>query len=382
MNKVLFYILLLALSNIEIALSQYKRPREMGIEIGIFKPGKWNAITDVNGVEVGHETIIQGNNVRTGVTIIKPHDGNIFDDKVMAAVHVTNGFGKALGFTQINELGTIETPIALTNTLNVFLVANAIVDYMISNNKNIRSINPVVGETNDGGLNDIQGRHVKKKHVLSALKKANNGPVKEGSVGAGTGTRALGFKGGIGTSSRVLPQENGSYTVGVLVQTNFGGSLIINGAPIGRELKKSPFSSSVPYDPEEGSCMIVIATDAPLSNRNLKRMGKRAELAFGKVGAFSSNGSGDYVIIFSTHKTITEDKLSFTRRELKNSNMNALFLATVEATEEAIINSLFAAESISSKYGSMESIPKDKVIPILNKYKSLNWNKELYPWKK
>ena len=354
----------------------------MGIEIGIFKPGKWNAITDVNGVEVGHETIIQGNNVRTGVTIIKPHDGNIFDDKVMAAVHVTNGFGKALGFTQINELGTIETPIALTNTLNVFLVANAIVDYMISNNKNIRSVNPVVGETNDGGLNDIQGRHVKKKHVLSALKKANNGPVKEGSVGAGTGTRALGFKGGIGTSSRVLPQENGSYTVGVLVQTNFGGSLIINGAPIGRELKKSPFSSSIPYDHEEGSCMIVIATDAPLSNRNLRRMGKRAELAFGKVGAFSSNGSGDYVIIFSTYKTITEDKLSFTRRELKNSNMNALFLATVEATEEAIINSLFAAESISSKYGSMESIPKDKVIPILNKYKSLNWNKELYPWKK
>ena len=382
MNKVLFYILLLALLNIEIALSQYKRPREMGIEIGIFKPGEWNAITDVNGVEVGHETIIQGNNVRTGVTIIKPHDGNIFDDKVMAAVHVTNGFGKALGFTQINELGTIETPIALTNTLNVFLVANAIVDYMISNNKNIRSVNPVVGETNDGGLNDIQGRHVKKKHVLSALKKATNGPVKEGSVGAGTGTRALGFKGGIGTSSRVLPQENGSYTVGVLVQTNFGGSLIINGAPIGRELKKSPFSSSIPYDHEEGSCMIVIATDAPLSNRNLRRMGKRAELAFGKVGAFSSNGSGDYVIIFSTHKTITEDKLSFTRKELKNSNMNALFLATVEATEEAIINSLFAAESISSKYGSMESIPKDKVIPILNKYKSLNWNKELYPWKK
>ena len=218
MNKVLFYILLSALSNIEIALSQYKRPREMGIEIGIFKPGKWNAITDVKGVEVGHETIISSDNIRTGVTIIKPHGGNLYVDKVLGAVYVTNGFGKALGFTQVEELGTIETPIGLTNTLNIFNVANAIIDYMIKENPNIRSVNPVVGETNDSGLNDIQGRHVKNNHVLKAIQNAKSGPVAEGSVGAGTGTRALGFKGGIGTSSRLLPKEVGGFTVGVLVK--------------------------------------------------------------------------------------------------------------------------------------------------------------------
>tara|TARA_B100000902_G_scaffold24358_1_gene29315 strand:+ start:7038 stop:8162 length:1125 start_codon:yes stop_codon:yes gene_type:complete len=374
--------MLTCISLFQFSNGQKKRPRDMGIEIGIFKTGEFNAITDVKGVQVGHETIIQGNNVRTGVTIIKPHPRDIFNEKVMAAVHVTNGFGKALGFTQISELGTIETPIALTNTLNVFLVADAIVDYMISNNNKIKSVNPVVGETNDGGLNDIQGRHVKKKHVLSAMRKAKSGIIKEGSVGAGTGTRALGFKGGIGTSSRILPKKYGGYTIGALVQTNFGGNLIINGAPIGRELKKSAFSEVIPYDGEEGSCMIVIATDAPLSNRNLLRMAKRAELAFGKVGGYSSNGSGDYIIIFSTHQSLSNDASTYTRKEVKNSNMNGLFLATVEATEEAIINSLFAAETISSKYGRMESIPINDTMVILNKYKSLNWNKELYPWKK
>ena len=364
------------------AQSQKIRPREMGLEIGLFQPGQWNAITDVPGVKVGHETIIRGDNVRTGVTIIFPHDGNLFENKVMGAVHVTNGFGKALGFTQVEELGTIETPIGLTNTLNIFNVANAIVDYMIINNPNIRSVNPVVGETNDSGLNDIQGRHVLKKHVLKAIQNAKSGPVIEGSIGAGTGTRALGFKGGIGTSSRVLPKEAGGFTVGVLVQTNFGGSLMINGAPVGRELKKSPFSSSIPYDEDEGSCMIVIATDAPLSNRNLKRMAKRVDHAFGRVGAYSSNGSGDYAIIFSTSKPQSSDKKSFTRKEIKNNSMNGLFIATVEATEEAIINSLFMAETVSSKYGKMEELPVDETMKILKKYKALNWNKKLYPWKK
>ena len=382
MKKFLIQSILTLLIINNLAQSQKIRPREMGLEIGLFQPGQWNAITDVPGVKVGHETIIRGDNVRTGVTIISPHDGNLFENKVMGAVHVTNGFGKALGFTQVEELGTIETPIGLTNTLNIFNVANAIVDYMIINNPNIRSVNPVVGETNDSGLNDIQGRHVLKKHVLKAIQNAKSGPVIEGSIGAGTGTRALGFKGGIGTSSRVLPKEAGGFTVGVLVQTNFGGSLMINGAPVGRELKKSPFSSSIPYDEDEGSCMIVIATDAPLSNRNLKRMAKRVDHAFGRVGAYSSNGSGDYAIIFSTSKPQSSDKKSFTRKEIKNNSMNGLFIATVEATEEAIINSLFMAETVSSKYGKMEELPVDETMKILKKYKALNWNKKLYPWKK
>ena len=363
-------------------MGQKTRPRDMGLEIGLFRTGKWNAITDVAGVTVGHETIIENDSVRTGVTVIIPHEGGLYKEKVMAAVHVTNGYGKAVGFTQIEELGTIETPIALTNTLNTFLVANAIVDYMISENPDIRSVNPVVGETNDSGLNDIRGRHVTKKHVFSAIQNAKGGPVAEGSVGAGTGTRALGFKGGIGTASRVLPKEAGGYTVGVLVQTNFGGSLMINGAPVGRELKVSPFASRIPYDEDEGSCMIVIATDAPLSNRNLKRMAKRVDHAFGRVGAYSSNGSGDYAIIFSTHKANSSDGLATTREEIKNRHMNGLFMATVEATEEAIINSLFMAETVSSRYGTMEALPVDKTMQILKKYKALNWNKKLYPWKK
>ena len=376
--KQLFFFFLL----IGITYSQELRPRDMGVQIGIFKTGKWNAITDVDGVQVGHETLIYGDSVRTGVTIIKPHGGNLFENKVMGSVYVTNGFGKAIGFTQVEELGTIETPIGLTNTLNIFMVANSIVDYMIAENPDIRSVNPVVGETNDSGLNDIQGRHVTKKHVFNAIKNAKEGPVKEGSVGAGTGTRALGFKGGIGTASRVLPKEAGSYKVGVLVQTNFGGSLMINGAPVGRELLKSSFSSSIPYDEDEGSCMIVIATNAPLSNRNLKRMAKRVDHAFGRVGAYSSNGSGDYVIIFSTANILSSNQKTIKREEMKNRYMNGLFAATVEATEEAIINSLFMADVMDSKYGQIESLPIDETMKILKKYKALNWNEKLYPWKK
>ena len=382
MKKLIFNRIFLLFVLSAMIIAQKTRPRDMGLEIGLFKTGEWNAITDVSGVQVGHKTLIQGDSVRTGVTIIKPHSGNLFKDKVMGAVYVTNGFGKAIGFTQVAELGTIETPIGLTNTLNIFLVANAIVDYMIEENPTIRSVNPVVGETNDSGLNDIQGRHVQKKHVFSAIHNAKSGPVLEGSVGAGTGTRILGFKGGIGTASRVLPEESGGYTVGVLVQTNFGGSLMINGAPVGRELKKSPFSSNIPYDEDEGSCMIIIATNAPLSNRNLKRMAKRVDHAFGRVGAYSSNGSGDYVIIFSTAKGIDNEGKTIKREEMKNRYMNGLFSGTVEATEEAIINSLFMAETVSSRYGSMESLPVDKTMKILKKYKALNWNKNIYPWKK
>ena len=381
-NRYIIIAIFVAISLFETTNAQRKRARDVGVEIGLFKTGKWNAITDIKGVEVGHETIIRGDNIRTGVTIIKPHTRDLFSEKVMAAVHVINGFGKAIGFTQVNELGTIETPIALTNTLNVFLVGDAIVEYMISNNSNIRSVNPVVGETNDSGLNDIQGRHVQKRHVYAAINKAKSGPVEEGSVGAGTGTRALGFKGGIGTSSRILPQDLGGYSVGVLVQSNFGSSLVINGAPVGRELHKSAFSSKIPYDNDEGSCMIVIATDAPLSNRNLKRLAKRAVIGMGNVGGFISNGSGDYVIAFSTFSAVSRQNMTTTRREINNNAMNSLFMATVEATEEAILNSLFMAETVSSKYGTANELPLDKTLEILNKYNSLNWNNKLYPWKK
>ena len=379
-NALLFLAAFLLLQDLSTA--QRKRARDLGVEIGILKTGKWNSITDVVGVKVGHSSIIDGKNIRTGVTIIKPHDRDLFNEKVTAAVYVINGFGKAIGFTQVEELGTIETPIALTNTLNVFLVGDAIVEYMISNNSKIRSVNPVVGETNDGGLNDIQGRHVKTKHVLDAIKNAKSGPVKEGSVGAGTGTRALGFKGGIGTSSRVLPQQLGGFTVGVLVQSNFGNSLIINGAPIGRELKKSLLNNNIPYEDDEGSCMIVIATDAPLSNRNLKRVAKRAIIGIGKVGGIASNGSGDYVIAFSTYPDKSIDTLTSSRTSVNNRSMTAIFQAATEATEEAIINSLFMAETITSSIGKSEALPIDETLKILKKYNSLNWNKKLYPWKK
>ncbi|MCH8285084.1 P1 family peptidase [candidate division KSB1 bacterium] len=366
-----------------------KRARDLGVHIGVLKPGKWNAITDVAGVKVGHTTLIVGDNIRTGVTAIIPHGGNMFRDKVSAAVFVGNAFGKAVGFTQVEELGTIETPITLTNTLNTFLVADAVIEYMLSlpENSNVGSINPVVGETNDGGLNDIRGRHVKAEHVRAAIENAQSGEVEEGSVGAGTGTRALGFKGGIGTSSRVLPEEAGGYTVGVLVQTNFGGILSINGAPIAREMGRSTMSRFIPYDDEdEGSCMIVIATDAPLSPRNLKRLAKRSYLAFGKVGSYSSNGSGDYSIAFSTHPDVRDNGepqgIERITRDVKNSNMSNLFLAVVEATEEAIINSLFMATDITGKGRTSRAIPLDETIEIMKKYNSLNWNDKLFPWKK
>jgi len=350
------------------------RVREFGIEPGILDPGRWNAITDVSGVRVGHTTLIVGDSVRTGVTAILPHEGNIFLEKVPAAVSVGNGFGKALGFTQVMELGNLETAVVLTNTLSVFTAANALLDHTLSTpgNPDVRSVNPVVGETNDGYLNDIRGRHVRKKDVLEALNSAVSGAVPEGNVGAGTGTTCLGFKGGIGTSSRILPQEKGGYTVGVLVQTNFGGILNINGAQVGEELKNHYMSENIPHD-ADGSCMIVIATDAPLSDRNLERLAKRSFLALGRVGSFMSNGSGDYAIAFSTHPECrilyeAQDPVR-TFPELANNFISPLFLAAVEATEEAVYNSLFMAEDMKGYKGHRSAaLPLDQVIEILDRY--------------
>lgn len=352
------------------------RAREFGIDSGILTPGKYNAITDVEGVSVGHKTLIIGDSIRTGVTVVLPHQDNIFENKVPAGVFVGNGFGKAIGFTQIEELGNIETPIALTNTLNAFLVANALIDYTLGfpENSEIRSVNPVVGETNDGWLNDIKGRHVQTLDVLEAIHNASTKEVLEGNVGAGTGTRSLGFKGGIGTSSRVLPKDKGGYTVGVLVQTNFGGILRINGAPVGQELNNFYMADDVPYV-VDGSCMMIIATDAPLSSRNLQRLARRSFLAFGRVGSFSSNGSGDYSIAFSTNRdsrishkpTSIEENLP----QVHNDFMSPLFLAVVEATEEAIYNSLFMAEDMVGQKGRItKALPIGQTLKILDEYKA------------
>ena len=364
--------ILLILFSVLLSAGERKRARDLGIEIGIFPTGEYNSITDVTGVKVGHTTVIQGDSVRTGVTVILPHGGDLFKEKVPAAVYVTNGFGKLVGTTQIEELGTIETPIALTNTLNTFLVANALIDYMISVSGPLRSVNPVVGETNDSGLNDIQGRHVNSGHLFEAIKNASGGPVREGSIGAGTGTRALGFKGGIGTASRVLPKSLGGYRIGILVQSNFGGLLTIDGVPVGKEMGKNPFKKELSIE-DEGSCMIVAATDAPLSPRNLKRMAKRTAHAFGRVGAYSSNGSGDYTIAFSTAQDVRRiardrDQLEFELREVYNRHMSPFFQAVVEATEEAIVNSLFKATTVKSRYGRSEEIPIEETIQILKKY--------------
>ena len=374
MHKFLIFFITMLNLSLSVQAQKKLRARELGIESGILSPGKRNAITDVKGVSVGQKTLIIGDSIRTGVTVILPHQGNVFQNKVPAAVYVGNGFGKAIGTTQIEELGNLETPIALTNTLNSFLVANALVDYTLSNpeNKDVRSVNPVVGETNDGWLNDIRGRHVTGKYVFEAINTASTETVEEGNVGAGTGTRALGFKGGIGTSSRVLPKEKGGYTIGVLVQTNFGGILTINGAPVGEELNNFYMAEDVPYV-VDGSCMIVIATDAPLSARNLKRLAKRTFLAFGKVGSFSSNGSGDYTIAFSTHPDLrisyTSTEIEKTVPEVSNDHMSPLFLAAVEATEEAIYNSLFMANDMKGMDGrTMKALPIKKTLEILDKY--------------
>lgn len=346
----------------------------LGLKIGVLPTGKWNAITDVPDVRVGQVTIIRGDNVRTGVTAILPHPGNIFQEKVPAAVYIGNGFGKLTGYSQVNELGNLETPIILTNTLSVPTAAEALLGYILAQpgNEDVFSVNPLVGETNDGWLNDIRGRHVKKGDVLRAIQTAHRGSVAEGSVGAGTGTICFGFKGGIGTASRVLPEKLGGYTIGVLVQTNFGGVLQIDGIPVGKELGKYYLKGKLDNS-ADGSCMIVVATDAPLSARNLKRLAKRAMLGLAKTGGISSNGSGDYVIAFSTAKSLRiparPQQPLRTVKQLWNANMSPLFMAVIEATEEAILNSLFAANTVTGRNGhTVEKLPLEKVKQILKKY--------------
>ncbi|WP_394345009.1 P1 family peptidase [Echinicola soli] len=355
-----------------IAFSSYgqERARDYGFTFGVLVPGKWNAITDVTGVKVGHQTLVNGDSVRTGVTAILPHGGNVFQEKVPGAVYVGNGFGKLAGTTQVEELGNIETPIVLTNTLSVAAGIEGVIDYTFSNpeNANVRSVNAVVGETNDGYLNDIRGRHVKPADVVTAIQSARSGEVKEGNVGAGTGTICFGFKGGIGTASRKLPTEMGGYTVGVLVQTNFGGVLQVDGLPVGKELGQYAFKNQL--ESADGSCMIVVATNAPVHARNLKRMAKRAIMGLAKTGGIASNGSGDYVVAFSTAESLRipydsngEERLSM--EVINNDYMSGLFLATIEATEEAIINSLFAAETMKGYQGrEIERLPVEKVLEI------------------
>ncbi len=350
------------------------RARDIGIEVGILATGPLNAITDVPGIRVGHRTRIEGTDIRTGVTVIVPHGGNLFRDKVPGAVFVGNGFGKAAGISQIQELGTIETPIALTSTLNVPEASAALIEYTLSQegNDEVLSVNPVVGETNDGFLNDIRSRPVTREDVLDALRNASAGPVAEGSVGAGTGTRCLGFKGGIGTSSRVIESSGDSYTVGVLVQTNFGGLLQINGAPVGREMKVG--GGSVNRD--AGSCIIVIGTDAPLSAASLERVARRALFAMARTGSFFSNGSGDYSIAFSTGFVEYEPNGMRSKSPIQGNDLNPIFLAAQEATEEAIYNSLLRATTVCGRNGHCaEAIPVDEVVGICRHYKILELSK-------
>ncbi|HEX7122888.1 MAG TPA: P1 family peptidase [Gemmatimonadaceae bacterium] len=359
------------------------RARDLGVAPGIFSPGEYNAITDVAGVRVGHTTVVVGDSIRTGVTAILPHGDNPFFERVPAAMFVGNGFGKLLGVTQVTELGELETPILLTCTLCVWRAADAMVEWMLAlpGMENVRSINPVVGETNDGGLNAIRSRPITATHVVQALTSASTGPVAEGAVGAGAGTVAFGWKGGIGTSSRVLPAALGGYTVGVLVQSNFGGVLQILGAPVGKELGQYSFRNAVERNRGDGSIMMVVATDAPLSDRNLRRLAARAIMGLSRTGSSASNGSGDYVIAFSTAESVrrsvprsaagdTPERQAV--EELRNDAMSALFQGVVEATEEAIYNSLFRATSVTSRGRTVEALPLDRVRAILEKYNVIN----------
>lgn len=345
---------------------QRPRMREFGIKTGILNPGTLNAITDVEGVKVGHVTLIDGDNVRTGVTAILAHGDNIFLEKVPGAVFVANGFGKLTGSTQIEELGNIETPIILTNTLSVPTAANALISYTLGlpGCERVGSVNVVVGETNDGRLNDIRGRHVKEEHILEAIRKAAGGAVEEGNAGAGTGTTCYNYKGGIGTSSRKLPNVQGGYTVGVLVQTNHGGILRIGEIAAGERLGRH-YMREAEDDQPEGSCMVIVATDAPLDSRNLKRLAKRALLGIARTGGFYSNGSGDYCIAFSTAKDlrIPYRTQAETRQTavLWNHQMSPLFLAAAEACEEAIINSLFKAQPMEGNGSKIDALPLDRL---------------------
>ncbi|ABF39998.1 L-aminopeptidase DmpA [Candidatus Koribacter versatilis Ellin345] len=383
MHKVVLATALTLLSALGIAQNQTsnERPRaaDLGINVGVLPRGPLNAITDVDGVLVGQTTIIRGDNIRTGVTAILPHAGNLYREKVPGAVFVGNGYGKMTGSTQVEELGEIEGPVLLTNTTSVSQVADALTTYMIGlpGNEDVLSFNPVVGETNDGYLNDIRGRHVSPDDVFAAIKSAKGGPVAEGAVGAGTGTVAFGWKGGIGTASRRLPANLGGYTVGVLVQTNFGGVLTIAGAPVGQELGQYYLREELQKagngrDRADGSCMIVVATDAPMDSRNLKRLAARAILGLARTGSASSNGSGDYAIAFSTasqNRIRTADKALTRHTEtVTNDTMSPLFEATIEATEEAIYNSMLKATTTTGNGHTVKALPIEETKGVLKKY--------------
>ena len=371
-------VALFALSQPTSAEEPRPRLRDLGVKVGILPTGPTNSITDVAGVRVGHRTIVEGDSVRTGVTAVKPHPDNVFLDKVTAAVHVANGFGKFVGTTQIRELGVLETPILLTNTLSTFAVADALVGWTLRQPgcESVRSVNPVVGECNDGHLNDIRRRRVTEKDALAALKNANGGQVEEGCVGAGTGVRCMGFKGGIGSSSRRLPEKLGGYTVGVMVQTNFGGSLTVAGVPVGRELGRYYLQGKV-LAQEHGSCIVIVATDAPLDARRLGRLARRAPLGLAAVGSPITHGSGDYVLAFSTAKGLRstyESDSPLERTELlRDDRLSPLFQAVKDATEEAVVNSLLQATTITGHQGrTVEAIDPDKVKEICRKYKAID----------
>lgn len=352
------------------AVAERPRAREVGIITGVLPPGPLNAITDVAGVRVGQHTMIEGDSVRTGVTVILPHSGNIYREKVPAAIFVTNGFGKLTGISQVRELGTLETPIALTGTLSVWRVADALAEWVLEQpgNESVLSVNPVVGECNDGYLSDIRRRPVGKSQLRTAIAAATTGPVLEGSVGAGTGTRCLGFKGGIGTASRRLPSSLGGWTVGVLVQTNFGGTLTVAGVPVGVALDRFEFRDEL-VPAVDGSCMVVVATDAPLDARQLGRLAARTPLGLARVGGYASHGSGDYAVAFTGHpgcRVPQEGEEIRTPPVLSEQRLSPLLLAVVEATEEAVVNSLFAATSVSGRDGrTVEALPIDRVTEIL-----------------
>ena len=366
--------LVLCASAVAFAQSDRPRARDLGLAPGVFSPGPLNAITDVAGVTVGHATLVVGDSVRTGVTVVVPHSGNVFQDKVAGAVFVGNAFGKLAGSTQVDELGTIETPIALTNTLSVGAAMDGLVRWTLDQpgNQNVRSVNALVGETNDGGLNDIRSQYVKPQHVLDALKAATSGAVAEGSVGAGTGTQAFGWKGGIGTASRKLAASQGGYTLGVIVQSNFGGVLSMGGAPVGQLLGRYAYQPR-PEQQElgDGSCMIIVATDAPIDARDLKRVAARAIYGLARTGSSYSNGSGDFAIAFSTApelRTRFGSAALQTRTLLPTDGVSPLFQAALEATEEAVYNSLLKATSVTSRWGSAEALPVERVRAILKGY--------------
>lgn len=370
MRRLLFLLFVGAATMLSLS-AQHKTLREWGFPTGIFEPGKFNAITDVPGVTVGHVTCIEGDSIRTGVTAIVPHPGNLFRNKVPAAIYVGNGFGKLAGYTQVRELGNIETPVILTNTLSVAAGIEGAVRYtlMQPGNERENSVNAVVGETNDGRLNKIRQMRVTPQMVIDAINRAHGGPVEQGNVGAGTGTICFGFKGGIGTSSRVLPQSLGGYTIGVLAQTNYGGILEIDGVQVGQKLQKHDFINHVrKTENVDGSCMMVVITDAPLDSRNLERVAKRAMMGMAKTGGIASNGSGDYVIALSVApgNLINDKAKRLTTTVLANSEMSSIFAATIEATAEALWNSLFMADSMTGRNGyHVDALPVDQVLEML-----------------